>query len=72
MVDAFIISVQDEDKGERIDKFVSKKCENLTRSYVQKLIENSEILVNGKPVGKNAKVKAQTMVVENVEGGAEV
>lgn len=62
MVDAFIISVQDEDKGERIDKFVSKKCESLTRSYVQKLIENSEILVNGKPVGKNEKVSVGDVV----------
>lgn len=62
MVDAFIFSVQEEDKGERIDKLVSQKCENLTRSYVQKLIENSEILVNGKPVGKNVKVLAGDVV----------
>lgn len=56
MVDAFIFSVQEEDKGTRIDKLVSEKCESLTRSYVQKLIENSEILVNGKAVNKNVKV----------------
>ena len=63
MVDAFIFSVQDEDKGTRIDKLVSEKCESLTRSYVQKLIENSEILVNGKAVNKNVKVATGDVIV---------
>ena len=68
MVDAFIFSVEENEKGERIDKLVSNKCENLTRSYVQKLIENSEILVNGKPVGKNVKVsQGDVVVVKTVE-----
>ena len=68
MVDAFIFSVEECDKGERIDKLVSSRCENLTRSYVQKLIENSEILVNGKAVGKNAKVSlGDVIVVKTVE-----
>ncbi len=62
MVDAFIFSVQEEDKGTRIDKLVSEKCESLTRSYVQKLIENSEILVNGKAVNKNVKVAVGDVV----------
>ncbi len=62
MVDAFIFSVGDEDSGERIDKVVSKRCEALTRSYVQKLIEKEEVLVNSKPVGKNAKVQSGDMV----------
>lgn len=62
MVDAFIFSVNEEDAGQRIDKLVSEKCESLTRSYVQKLIENSEILVNSKPVGKNTKVAAGDVV----------
>ncbi len=68
MVDAFIFSVEENEKGERIDKLVSQKCENLTRSYVQKLIENSEILVNGKPVGKNVKVsQGDVVLVKTVE-----
>ncbi len=62
MVDAFIFSVNEEDAGQRIDKLVSEKCESLTRSYVQKLIENSEILVNSKPVGKNTKVVSGDVV----------
>ncbi|MBR3588789.1 MAG: RluA family pseudouridine synthase [Clostridia bacterium] len=68
MVDAFIFNVEENEKGERIDKLVSQKCENLTRSYVQKLIENSEILVNGKPVGKNVKVsQGDVVAVKTVE-----
>ncbi len=58
MVDAFIFRIGEEDSGVRIDKIVSQKCENLTRSYVQKLMQSGEILVNGKPVSKNAKVSA--------------
>ncbi len=68
MVDAFIFAVGDEDAGERIDKFVSQKCEQLTRSYVQKLIEKSEVLVNGKAVSKNSKVFCGDIVaVKSVE-----
>lgn len=62
MVDAFIFSVLEEERGTRIDKLVSQRCENLTRSYVQKLIENSEILVNGKAVNKNVKVVAGDVI----------
>ena len=63
MVDAFIFSVTEDEAGERIDKLVSSKCESLTRSYVQKLIENSDILVNSKSIGKNTKVNAGDIVV---------
>lgn len=68
MVDAFIFSVSEEDAGSRIDKLVSQKCENLTRSYVQKLIENSEVIVNGNPVSKNAKVfEGDVIAVKSTE-----
>ena len=63
MVDAFIFNVNEEEAGQRIDKLVSLKCESLTRSYVQKLIDNGDILVNSKPVGKNAKVNCGDVVV---------
>ena len=35
-------------KGERIDRFLSGNLEDLSRSYIQKLLKDEKILVNGK------------------------
>ena len=43
--------------GVRIDKFICENLEDLTRSSVQKIIENGNVLVNGKSVNKNYKCK---------------
>lgn len=42
----------------RIDKFLSEKLPDLSRSYLQKLIKEKEVLVNGKPVKANYKISA--------------
>ncbi len=47
--------------NERLDKYISDSVEKLTRNYVQKLIEEGNVLVN------NLKVKASYKVVENDE-----
>jgi 23S rRNA pseudouridine1911/1915/1917 synthase len=44
--------------GERIDKFICSKLDDLTRSAVQKLIEEGNAEVNGAAVSKNYKCKA--------------
>jgi len=41
---------------ERIDKFLTRQVENATRNKVQEAIEESRVLVNGKPVKSNYKV----------------
>ncbi len=43
--------------GVRIDKFICENLDDLTRSSVQKIIENGNVLVNGKSVNKNYKCK---------------
>jgi len=50
-----IVAGKDE-AGKRVDVFLSEK-ENITRSFAQKLIENEDILVNGKGVAKNYKIR---------------
>ena len=45
--------VENEDAGKRIDVFLSEENEDISRSAVQKNIENGNILVNGKKVNKN-------------------
>ena len=42
--------------GERIDRFLCCALENLSRSYVQKLLKDGNVIVNGKIVKANYKV----------------
>ncbi len=42
--------------GMRVDKFLSLNMENISRSYIHKLIENGMIKVNGNFTGKNYKI----------------
>lgn len=44
--------------GERIDKFLSCRLEEVSRSYIQKLIKEGHVSVNGKPVKANYKLGA--------------
>lgn len=44
--------------GERIDKFLSCRLEEVSRSYIQKLIKEGYVSVNGKPVKANYKLGA--------------
>ena len=48
--------VLEDQEGMRIDSYVAEVCENLSRSYVQKLLKDGEILVNGKTVKSSVKV----------------
>ncbi len=42
--------------GIRIDKFLSEEMEELSRSYIQKLIKESHVRVNDKPIKANYKL----------------
>lgn len=46
-----------ENKGERIDKFISDSADNISRSYAAKLCADGLVLVNGKAADKNLKLK---------------
>lgn len=41
--------ITDEMEDERIDKCMSLLVENLSRSFIQKLIKDGNVLVNGTP-----------------------
>ncbi len=59
-----------ESAGERLDSFVASRAE-VTRSRAQKLIEEGDVTVNGKPAAKNCKLKAgdtvEVIIPENEE-----
>ncbi len=62
MPDAYIYTVSSSQAGDRIDKVICTLNEDMTRSGVQKLIEKSAVSVNGAPVSKNYKVKADDKI----------
>ena len=58
--------INPDDEGCRIDKWLSNKETGLTRSGLQKLIENNGVLVNDKPVNKNYKLKNSDCVAVKI------
>ncbi len=55
-----------DDAGTRLDKWVAALDSGLTRTAVQKLIEDGEILVSGSTVPKNYKLRAGDRVSVNI------
>ena len=49
--------VEDNEAGERIDKYLAQRVEDLTRSAISSLISSGKVTVNGTAVSKNYKVK---------------
>ena len=49
--------IADEMEDERLDKCMSLLVENLSRSFIQKLIKDGNVLVNGTPVKGSCRVK---------------
>lgn len=59
------IDVLESQAGIRIDKFLSVEFPELSRSYIQKLIKEEQITVNGKVIKANYKVAEEDLVVMN-------
>lgn len=49
--------VRAEAAGERVDVFLTRSCPELTRSAVQRLLEQGSVTYDGRPVKKNAKTE---------------
>ncbi len=66
------IIVQDSEKGERLDIFLLKKT-GITRSQVQKLIRQGNVLVNDSKINQNYRVKPEDFITiqesEKTEAG---
>ena len=59
------IIVQDSEKGERLDIFLLKKT-GITRSQVQKLIRQGNVLVNDSNINQNYRVKPEDFITIQV------
>lgn len=58
MSETILLTAANDDSGSRIDKYISDNIATLTRSAAQGLMENGSILVNGKIIAKNYKLRA--------------
>ena len=63
--------IADEMEDERLDKCMSLLVENLSRSFIQKLIKDGNVLVNGTPVKGSCRVKCDDEVVFSVPESVE-
>lgn len=59
------IDVLESQAGIRIDKFLSDELPDISRSYIQKLIKEEQITVNGNVVKANYKLSPDDLVVVN-------
>ena len=57
-----VYNVQDEYEGLRIDRFLSEQSEDLSRSYIQKLIRENRLEVNGMPVKSSYQVRSDDAI----------
>ncbi|MFW6287827.1 MAG: RluA family pseudouridine synthase [bacterium] len=64
-------SVNDTEKGLRLDKFLSSKNKDLSRSYIQKLIDKNKITVNGENEKNSYKLRAKDIIVLKIPGARE-
>ena len=51
--------------GERLDKFISLKSKNQSRSKIKQLILNKNILVNGNPSEPDYKIALHDKIIIN-------
>lgn len=58
----FKFEISEEDNGKRIDKYLSSVLDGKSRSYIQGVIDDEKVNVNGKIVKSNYKLKTNDVV----------
>lgn len=71
-MEKYIVVVAPENTGERVDAFLSKELENMSRSAISKNVEKGLILVNGKKVSKSYKVSCEDKIEVTIEDAVEL
>ena len=62
-MDKIELLVMPEEAGIRIDRFLSNKLEEMSRSYLQKLLKDNLIYVNGGHIKSNYKVQPTDQII---------
>ena len=58
--------------AQRVDKYINEQLPDLSRSFIQQLIKNEEVLINGKPCKSNYKCKPQDNIIIEYEEAKEL
>lgn len=66
------MKVEASENKKRIDSYLSEKMPDFSRSRIQKLIEDGQILVNDAPVKSNYKVRTEDLISIAIEEPVEV
>ena len=61
-----IFVIKEEDKGERLDKFLQGRLSDRTRSFIKNLIEKDEVSVNGASVKAGYSLKVNDEIEVNI------
>lgn len=61
-MEKIFLTVEDKYINERADKWLSECLDDVTRSFVQKLCDDNMILIAGKPIGKNYRLRKADIV----------
>lgn len=61
-MDKYEVQVSAADAGVRIDKFLNEELTDYSRSYLQKLLKEEQVLVGGLPVKANYKLKGTEQI----------
>ena len=56
------LTVSPEDAGVRIDKYLAEQLPDITRSYLQKLLKDGSVQMNGQPVKASTKTAAGALI----------
>ena len=71
-MDIYNLAVEKEDVGIRIDVFVSENFDDISRSGVQKLIEQGHITVNEKNIKSNYKLRDKDIIKVEIPEPVEI
>ena len=67
----FTYKIDLEDEEERIDKWISNTLQTLSRSYIQKLIKENNVFVNGKAQKASYRIKADDVISFQIPDASE-
>lgn len=71
-MDTFDLQITETQNGTRLDSFLAEELDGISRSYLQKLIGEQQILVNEKAVKANYKVKTGDILYINIPDAAPI
>ena len=67
----YFFCVSEEDEGERVDKYLAEFLPSLSRSYIQKQIEDGLLLINSAVKKSNYRLKADDEIKLSVPDSVE-